>query len=331
MNLLYNRWSVCVIAIFLTSVSIISLFIFDSSIYLKLFLVIISLFGIYNSILETYVAITFISPGKVKASLDHEDWDLIRLVHKGPEVIVFRNLRLEKAPLILMIHGWRSSSSSMLGRAEIYLKRGFHVAIMELPGHGSAEGVKKWNAGVPVRNLIHLFQNLDKICDISLISKIYFHGHSMGGFVFLRFSREISNQEHSDLVEGYILESPLTCYSEIFEESCRMLFVPKFVKPLFWNRLKFHFNAINPGFEKISSTMDVDVPIWGLPSKPTLVVQAANDERLGQIHHRNLVDAFNNTGNSELLSDIVIDDLTHAGARNNSNRDNAIEQWLDAN
>ena len=76
----------------------------------------------------------------------------------------------------------------MLGRAELYLEKGYHIIIMELPGHGSAEGVSKWNAGVATRNLIHLFENLDTVIDSSLVSKIIFHGHSMGGFVFLKFS-----------------------------------------------------------------------------------------------------------------------------------------------
>ena len=331
MRLLYNRWLVCLIAIFFTILSISAIFIFRGNDLVTILLILFSVFGIYNSIIETFVAITFIAPGKVKPSLESDDWELIRLQHEGPEVVVFRNLRSEKAPLMLMIHGWRSSSSSMLGRAELYLKRGFHVAIMELPGHGSAEGVQKWSAGAPVSNLIHLFKNLEAVCDISLISKVYFHGHSMGGFVFLRFTRELVKINHNNLVEGYVLESPLTCYSEIFEESCRMLHVPKIIKPLFWKRLQFHFNSINPNFDKITSRGDVDVPKWGLPKNPTLVVQAANDERLGQIHYQRLVDSFKDTGRLDLLTDIVIDDLTHSGARENSNRDDAINTWLDEN
>ena len=73
------------------------------------------------------------------------------------------------------------------------------------------------------------------------------------------------------------------------------------------------------------------MPKWGLPKNPTLIVQAANDERLGQIHYQRLVDSFKVTGRLELLTDIVIDDLTHAGARENSNRDNVINTWLDEN
>jgi len=316
-------------AIFLTLVSITSIYILKENLIITILLVFVSFLAIYNSIIETYVALTFIAPGKVKASLEGGNWKMIRLQHEGPEIAIVQNMQVKKAPLMILIHGWRSSSNSMAGRAELYLKRGFHVMIMELPGHGSSEDVKKWNAGVPTRNLIHLFNNLDEVCDTSLISKIYFHGHSMGAFVFLRFSREASKLEKSNLIEGYILESPLTCYSQIFEESCKKLFVPKFMKPLFWKRLKFHFNSINPGFDRINDVKDLDVPIWGLPNKPTLVIQAANDERLGLIHYKNLVDAFKNMGRLNLLTNIIIEDLTHAGARNNSNRNETINHWLD--
>ena len=331
MKLLFNRWSTCLLAIFFTIILIITLFLNSDNTFLTPLLIILSLIGIYNILLETYVALTFISPGKRKVSLDQENWEQLRLTHEGPEVVVFKNINFKSAPLVLLIHGWRSSSSSMLGRAELYLDNGFNVMIMELPGHGSAEGVSKWNAGVSVRNLIHLFTNLDHVCDMSSISNIYLHGHSMGGFVFLRFSRESANLNYNHLVKGYILESPLTCYSEIFEESCRMLKVPKIIKPLFWNRLKFHFNMINPSFENISDTKDVDVPIWGLPDVPTLIVQAANDERLGQIHYERLVESFKSTGRFNLLSHIVLDDLTHAGARNSISRNNAIMDWLESN
>ncbi len=318
-------------AISLTMISTISIFVISSNQVITTMLILISIFGFYNSLLETYVALTFISPGKRKASLEGDNWEQLRLQHKGPEIVIVKNKNFKKGPLMLIIHGWRSSSSSMVGRAELYLKRGFNVIIMELPSHGSAEAVDKWNAGVSVSNFMHLFKNLDQICDTSIISEIYCHGHSMGGFVFLRFTRESSDMKYNSLIKGYILESPLTCYSQIFEESCRMLRVPKFIKPLFWKRLKFHFNIINPGFEKILDTKDVDVPVWGLPNKPTLIVQAANDERLGQVHHERLVESFKQSDRFELLTNIVLDDLTHAGARNNDSRNEAISNWLDHN
>ena len=214
----------------------------------------------------------------------------------------------------------------MLGRAELFIKKGFHVLIMELPGHGSAQGVSKWNAGLATRNFMYLFDNLEKVLDLDLISKIYLHGHSIGAFILLRYSRDSENFGNTELVRGYILESPMTCYSEIFKESCKRLFVPRFLIGNFWNRLMIHFNYLNINFEPITRIEDVDVPLWGIPNRPTLVVQAGNDERLGQIHYERLIKSFTE---KKLLSHYLIDDLTHAGARKNKSRDRIITDWLD--
>ena len=175
---------------------------------------------------------------------------------------------------------------------------------------------------------MHLFDNLGEVCDLDLISKVYLHGHSIGAFIALRFSRESTKFSNSDLIKGYILESPMTCYSEIFNESCRRLHVPQFMIANFWSRLKFHFNFLNREFEPITKIEEVDVPFWGIPNRPTLVVQSGNDERLGQLHYERLILSFTD---KKLLTHFLIDDLTHAGARKNDNRDRIIKDWLKNN
>ena len=285
----------------------------------------LSLLLLFNSYLETLVALTFISPINRKESLGGGDWVQGTMDHDGPQIFFVANFNKVKSPLVIIIHGWRSGSKSMLGRAELYLQEGFHVLIMELPGHGSAEGVSKWNAGLATRNFMHLFDNLGEVYDLDLISKVYLHGHSIGAFISLRFSRESTKFSNSDLIKGYILESPMTCYSEIFNESCRRLHVPHFLIANYWSRLKLHFNIINREFEPITKIEEVDVPFWGIPNRPTLVVQSGNDERLGQVHYERLVQSFTD---KKLLTHFLIDDLTHAGARKNDNRDQIIKDWL---
>jgi len=326
MNLLSNRWITCLMAIFLTVISFNLTIYFQENLLIFCILICLSSVLLFNSYLESLVALTFIAPHNRKLSLTGENWTSGTLVHDGPDIFYVANFGERKAPLAIIIHGWRSGSSSMLGRAEVFLSKGYHVLIMELPGHGSAQGVSKWNAGVATRNFMYLFDNLHKICDLDNISKIYLHGHSMGAFVLLRYSRESHKLKNSEHIQGYILESPMTCYSEIFRESCQRLFVPKFLINRFWNRLRFHFNYLNKGFPPIINIEDVDVPIWGIPDRDTLVVQAGNDERLGQVHYKQLIESFTN---KKLLTNIVIEDLSHAGARKNKSRDEVIEQWLE--
>ena len=327
MNLLDNRWATCLLAIFLTITSFYLTLKFQNNTLIFIILIALTLILIFNSYLELLVALTFIAPINRKKSLSGTNWQQGILPHDGPDIFYVANFRETKAPLAIIVHGWRSGSSSMQGRAELFLKMGFSVLIMELPGHGSAQGVSKWNAGVATRNFMYLFDNLDKVCDIDMISDIYLHGHSIGAFVLLRYSRESNVLKNVESVQGYILESPMTCYSEIFKESCQRLLVPKLLTTYFWNRLRFHFNHLNKQFEPILRVDDVDVPKWGIPDKPTLVVQAGNDERLGEIHYQKLIESFTD---KELLSNIILDDLTHAGARKNKNRDNVIENWIES-
>ena len=122
-------------AISLTIISSSSIFIISINELTTTCLIVISIFGFYNSILETYVALTFIHPGKRKDSLEGDNWEQIRLQHNGPEIAIVKNKNSKNGPLMLMIHDWRSNSSSLRGSADLYLKRGFNVIIMELPGH----------------------------------------------------------------------------------------------------------------------------------------------------------------------------------------------------
>ncbi len=331
MILLHNRWLICIIAILFGILDLLLISYFTSrSTLATIILIIIAIPLFYNIILEFYVAMIFISPGSRKPSIDDSDWIHNSLSHDGPDVYFLTNFRDDESPMMIMIHGWRSSSKSMHDRARLYIEKGYHVLIMELPGHGNANSISKWNAGITTSNLLFLMDNLDSVINMSLISKIFFHGHSIGGFVLLKYSKESSTITNNDLVKGFILESPMTCYSKIFQEVCSRLFIPNIFQKRLWTRLTFHFSALNPNFPKINSFKDVDVPKWGIPVVKTLVVQAGTDERLGPDHYNNLVQSFNQLNRDELLTNMIIEDLTHAGARTNSKRDKVITKWLDS-
>ena len=114
----------------------------------KLFLVLIGvlLYLTYNFILETWVALAFISPGNRKSELKSEGW--VSNYHNFDSKIHTKSHFDENIrPLVIIVHGWRSGAISMLGRAKNYLEMGFHVIIFELPGHGLSEPVSKWTAG----------------------------------------------------------------------------------------------------------------------------------------------------------------------------------------
>lgn len=278
----------------------------------------------YNLIIETWVSLAFISPGNRKKELVSDGW--ISQFHELDTTIHSMSYIDDKIrPLVIIVHGWRSGASSMLGRAENYIKLGFHVILFELPGHGKSEPVSKWTAGHASTTFNDFYDNLEVDFNMKLVNDIYFHGHSMGGFVLLRFDKLVSNDDSR--IKGYILESPMTCYSMIFQESLDTLKIPKIAEKPFWSRLSAHFNEINPKISDVTELSDVDTPKWGIIRNNCLIIQAEHDNRLGLGHYNQLVKSQQEiTG--YIFQHHLVADLSHAGARINLNRDGLIAKWI---
>ena len=117
----------------------------------------------------------------------------------------------------------------------------------------------------------------------------------------------------------------MTCYSYIYDEIISKLRVPTLARESLWNRMKKHFNFLNKHIKPIDILADADVPIWGYITSPMLILQAEIDDRLALDHYDKLLESHNKNQSIEAH---LISDLTHAGARINTNRDNLIKNWL---
>lgn len=299
-------------------------FFISSNIVLKSLLLILIAFIIYESYIETLVSLAFITPGNRKPEITDDQW-LSKYTNGDLKCHYYSRFIENRAPLVIILHGWRSGASSSLPRANIYLEMGYHVVLFEMPSHGKSEWVSKWTAGVAVKGLTSLMNTLSQNEEFDLVSKIYFHGHSMGGFVSLKYSSLAKESKDLPNVGGYILESPMTCYSYIYDEIIGKLRVPSFLHKRLWDRIKKHFNLLNPHLKPIDNLADADVPHWGYITSPMLVLQAEIDDRLALDHYDKLLESHNNNQSIEAH---LISDLTHAGARKNKNRDNLIKNWL---
>ena len=321
----YSRW-LRPLLLFLLSIFLGAIIATNQQFFILIVIVILGIITLFNLILETWVALAFISPSNNKPDFEAEGW--VSKFHYLDSTIHSKsffdgNVR----PLVILIHGWRSGASSMKGRATAYIKMGFHVILFELPGHGKSESVSKWTAGHAATTFMQFYDNLTEEFDASLVSEVYLHGHSMGGFVLLRFSKNLTSNPSSLPIAGYVLESPMTCYSLIFEESLNTLNIPRIAEKIFWNRLARHFNYINPKIPDVTDISQVDVPKWGYIEGRCLVIQAEHDNRLGLDHFNQLIKSHQSDINCK-LEYYLVDDLTHAGAHHNKNRDNIIESWL---
>jgi pimeloyl-ACP methyl ester carboxylesterase len=172
---------------------------------------------------------------------------------------------------------------------------------------------------------------LDRLLSSEDITEIVYYGHSMGGFVGLNLSKRIDNLPWGHKIKGWILESPMTKYSMIYEDSIRRNKIPKILHSSIQKRLFAQFSALHPQEKPIHSLTELDVPIWGMPQQPTLILQAEEDSILGRSHYDLLVSSMIDAGREEILTTHLIEDLPHSGARTNSTRNLHIEQWLEKN
>ena len=282
-----------------------------------------------NLFIEYIIIQIFRKPDFQKPSIEIEPWVELKADCRGVEARAMLNRRDESAPMLLMIHGWKSSAESVRERAEWFCEQGWHALIIEMPGHGKAMPVEKWTAIRVIEHTAELMGSLDSLLPSENITEIVYYGHSMGGFVGLNLSKRIDNYSWGNKIKGWILESPMTKYSMVYEESLMYNRIPKVLHSIIKKRLLIQFSALHPQEKPIHSLMELDVPIWGLPQQPTLILQAEEDSVLGRSHYDLLVSSMIDAGREEILTAHLIEDLPHTGARTNSTRNHHIEQWLE--
>ena len=284
-----------------------------------------------NLFIEYIIIRIFRKPDFQKPSIEVETWVELDADCRGVKARAMLNRRDESAPMLLMIHGWKSSAESVRERAEWFCEQGWHALIIEMPGHGKAMAVEKWTAIRVIEHTVELMGALDRLLPSENITEIVYYGHSMGGFVGLNLSKRIDKYSWGNKIKGWILESPMTKYSMVYEESLIHNRIPKVLHSTIKKRLLVQFSALHPKEKPIHSLMELDVPIWGMPQQPTLILQAEVDTVLGRSHYDLLVSSMIDAGREKILTTHLIEDLPHSGARTNSTRNHYIEQWLENN
>ncbi len=323
MDLMKRRWSrgllftsafLCLISVF---------FYTDESLY-RIFILPLMLYALYNSYLELVVAKIFISPNNSKPSIEGGIWDSHLPQFKSLRShILTTNVNGENAPIVIFIHGWRSTSLSVVDRAEWFIEKGWNAVIIELIGHGKSSHIDRWNAISAVEHVEHHLNHLDTFIDISHSPELFVYGHSMGGFIASRISSTNSKVNNLQWT-GTILESPLMMYSEIYDEIANTLLVPKILRKPLLRRVYREVLQMHPEVQVEDTLEQFNIPKWGLPRAPTLCLQASNDNRLGRIHY----DALHQHAEHSRTTFHLIETLSHSGAKRNAERENLLLNWL---
>ena len=284
--------------------------------------------GIYHTIIEFYVGISFLLPGRRKPSFKGEGWNSKMFDHDGCLINTVSYIHKEPSPLMVMIHGWRSSSSSVADRAMWFTERGWHVVMIELPNHGSSGEYGHWSAYRSMKAVESVATRLETLIDPSDITSVSYYGHSMGGFIGLRLASKESLRIATHPLNRMILESPMTMYEPILDEIANGYRIPMLLRPAYRRRLIERFNESIGQIGRWSRVEEFNIPLWGAPKLPILCIQAVPDERLGMGHFDQLVSVYSKPEYNGLLTAVSLESLTHSGARTNEERNDAIQHWL---
>lgn len=323
MDLMNRRWSrgLLFTTVFLF---LISFFLYTDEFLYRIFIIPLLLYALYNSYLELIVAKIFISPNNSKPSVEGGIWNSHLPQFKSLKShILTTNINGDSAPVVIFIHGWRSTSLSVVDRAEWFIEKGWNAVIVELLGHGKSSPIDRWNAISAVEHVEHHLNHLDTFIDISRSPELFVYGHSMGGFVASRISSMNSKVDKLQWT-GAILESPLMMYSEIYDEIANTLRVPNFLRKSLLRRVYREVLHMHPEIQLEETLEQFNVPEWGLPQAPTLCLQASNDNRLGRIHY----DALHQHAEHSRTTFHLIESLPHSGAKRNAERENLLLNWL---
>ena len=278
--------------------------------------------------ITTMARLSFRAPSKRKLPIEDAFWQAVDVSTRLGEIRFYRSPTRPNADTAILVHGWSSGATRMTGRAKAFTDAGLNTILVDLPSHGASASLRFWSAEGSVSMLIEGLNRLNQQSADHFGKRLFYFGHSMGGFVGLRLSKRRGELDLDGVWSGWVMESPMTGYSEIFDETCRLLRLPQLFRWSLETRVLRKLCALNPHSD-VRCLGDADMPVWGTLTEPTLLLQAANDERLGNTHHERLVGEMKRS-TSVPFEAHMLDTLTHSGAHDHAERHALVASWLTA-
>ena len=258
-------------------------------------------------------------PPTRKDALDDDNWMEVKTKRDNFPVRGKLRLQNEKAPLMICLHGWSSSTARMSSLMQDFYERGMHTIALEYRNHGDGAETKEWTSLKIVKDLDKMMEDC---IDRNLVSEVYLYGHSMGSFIIFAASRICDKSWWNNSVRGAILESPMTSYPEVFRSLTTSL---PFLRYPLKRRLLAAWKKIHPETDPFSWE-DSQLPSWGVPNCPLLILQAPNDNVLSPLHLELLLDVL---GDRKDVESHIVEGLTHSRSAEDENRDLLVKSWLE--
>ncbi len=283
---------------------------------------------LYHFIIEVYVSLSFLKPGRRKQTFQGKNWHPHQVEHDGRKVRIVTYTQKQPSPLLILVHGWRASTSSVSDRGQWFVDRGWHVVMVELPSHGSSDDLPLWTAYGSMQAVQVACAKIEDFYTEGTITGVTYYGHSMGGFIGLRLASDEGLKIAGKTLSSMILESPMTMYSPILTDISTRLKIPSVIRSKYMKRLIGRVNTAIQWEQTFTSVDEFDMPLWGLPKIPMLCVQAAHDKRLGMEHYDRLNNCYQSEELKTMLTSTRLETLTHSGAPINEERNQTIADWL---
>ena len=258
-------------------------------------------------------------PPTRKDALDDDNWMEVKTTRDNFPVRGKLRLQNEKAPLMICLHGWSSSTARMSSLMHDFYEMGMHTIALEYRNHGDGAETKEWTSLKIVKDLDKMMEDC---IDRNLVSEVYLYGHSMGSFIIFAASRICDKSWWNKSVKGAILESPMTSYPEVFRSLTTSL---PFLRYPLKSRLLAAWKKIHPETDPFSWE-DSQLPSWGVPNCPLLILQAPNDNVLSPLHLELLLDVL---GDRKDVESHIVEGLTHSRSAEDENRDLLVKSWLE--
>ena len=264
-------------------------------------------------------ASVFITPPRTITNLTNNRWESFLFKGWGNETLKGHILKSESGSkdMILYLHGYNSTLGRGESRCQHMNSMGLNVVSLDQRGFGEQKGKYEWTILKVVADIELLLEQIPEIMGYKP-TNFLIYGHSLGGFISIRLSSHPSGWWEKAL-KGVILESPVTSFPLIIQQNLpgRAIMANPWVRHI----LRREYQRIHPDLNVGYS--NAQIPFWGIPKTPLLVIQAREDETLGSQHFDLLNKHFVD------IADVhVVDQMPHTSKVDVLERREILEKWI---
>ena len=219
--------------------------------------------------------------------------------------------------MVLYLHGYNSSLGNGESRCQHMNSIGLNVVGLDQRGFGQQKGRYEWTILKVIADIELLLEDVPERLGFTP-DNLWIYGHSMGGFLTIRLSAHPTGW-WGEKMRGIILESPATSFPLIIEKNLpgRAVMASPWVRHV----LRREYQRIHPDLNV--GYANSQIPFWGVPQVPILVMQAKNDETLGNEHFDLLKEHF-----EDIAQIYVLENMPHTSRVDVKERRDLLEKWL---